>query len=582
MPRQPILTVLGHVDAGKTALLDSIRGSDIVSGESGGITQMIGATEIPDETLREICGGLLQQLDTDLKIPGLLFIDTPGHAAFSSLRQRGGSISDTAVLVVDIEEGIQPQTEEALEILSETETPFVVALNKIDTIPGWNSESKYFTENLGNQGEKQRQELDQRIYELMAEFDEHGFVIDRFDRIDDFTEKVAVVPTSAKTEEGVPELLMVLTGLAQNYLGERLETHQGPGKGTVLEVSEEKGFGTTIDVIQYDGTIRKTDTLVYGTAEGPKTTEIRNILKSRPLKEIREEKQFEEVEESLPAAGIKIAGKTLEGAVAGAPIRTGTNVEELKEEIKEDLSVGRHETSEKGVIVKADSLGSLEGLLNELEDHELNVSKASVGPVKREDIVEAENQEAKEKAVLAFNVPTTEEAREYITGKDVEVFSDDVIYRIIEDYQERRQEIEQRERREALEGLDRPAVVRTLQDHVFRSSNPVVIGVKVEKGTLTSGRLMNENGEVVGRLKGLQDEGESRDSAVRGEEVAASIADATLERDFDAGDTLYVDVPGEDYQRLRGLEDLLDSHELDALERIVEIKDSRDPSWKIG
>ena len=582
MPRQPILSVLGHVDSGKTTLLDNIRESKIVEGEAGGITQMIGATEIPLNTVENVCGDLLQQLDTDLTIPGLLFIDTPGHAAFSSLRKRGGSISDIAVLVIDVEEGVQPQTEEAIKILKDSQTPFVIALNKIDMIPGWKTEDECFSRNLKNQSESIRQKLDEEIYELMADLNDYGFVIDRFDRVDNFTEKIGVVPISAKTGEGLPELLMVVSGLAQNYLSDQLEVEEGDGKATFLEVSEQKGFGKTIDVIHYDGIIRKNDKLVFGTAEGPEVTDIRALLKPRPLKEIRLDKQYEEVEQVSPASGIKIAGKDLSKVVSGAPVRTGTDIEKLKEEVRKELETSDYDIRTSGVIVKADSLGSLEALMREIDEMDIRVQKAEVGPIRKSDIIEVENEEPVERAILSFNSAATDEAEQLAESKDIRIFQSSVIYEILDDYSKWKKEAEEKRRRESLANVSRPAEIRTLQDHVFRSSNPVVIGMTVVEGVLNQGSLMTEDGEKVGRIKSIQDDNESLDKAEKGDQVALSIANASLERDFEAGDHLYVDINSEDYRKLQHLEDLLSKGEKKALEKIVEIKDSVDPHWKLG
>ena len=582
MPRQPILSVLGHVDSGKTTLLDNIRESKIVEGEAGGITQMIGATEIPLNTVENVCGDLLQQLDTDLTIPGLLFIDTPGHAAFSSLRKRGGSISDIAVLVIDVEEGVQPQTEEAIKILKDSQTPFVIALNKIDMIPGWKTEDECFSRNLKNQSESIKQKLDEEIYELMADLNDYGFVIDRFDRVDNFTEKIGVVPISAKTGEGLPELLMVVSGLAQNYLSDQLEVKEGDGKATVLEVSEQKGFGKTIDVIHYDGIIRKNDKLVFGTAEGPEVTDIRALLKPRPLKEIRLDKQYEEVDQVSPASGIKIAGKDLSKVVSGAPVRTGTDIEKLKEEVRKELETSDYDIRTSGVIVKADSLGSLEALMREIDEMDIRVQKAEVGPIRKSDIIEVENEEPVERAILSFNSAATDEAEQLAESKDIRIFQSSVIYEILDDYSKWKKEAEEERRMESLANVSRPAEIRTLQDHVFRSSNPVVIGMTVVEGVLNQGSLMTEDGEKVGRIKSIQDDNESLDKAEKGDQVALSIANASLERDFEAGDHLYVDINSEDYRKLQHLEDLLSKGEKKALEKIVEIKDSVDPHWKLG
>lgn len=585
MPRQPILSVLGHVDSGKTTLLDRIRESRIVEGEAGGITQMIGATEVPLETVEDVCGDLLDNLDTDITIPGVLFIDTPGHAAFSSLRKRGGSISDIAILVIDIEEGVQPQTEEAINILKESGTPFIVALNKIDKMHGWQSSDDSFLKNVRKQSDKIQQKLDERIYEIMGELNEYDITADRFDRVDNFQKKVAIAPISAESGEGIPELLMVVAGLSQRYLADNLEIHEGIGRGTVLEVSQEEGMGTTIDVIHYDGTIGSDQKLVYGTAEGAKTTDIRALLEPRPLKEIRVDKKFDHVDEVEPASGVKIVGKDLEGVIAGATVRTASK-EELDtavEEVEEELELGEFELQNEGVVAKADSLGSLEALMRELNENDIPVKKADVGEISKTDVIEVQNEVPENRAILSFNTGFNKQGELAAREEDIEIFQSQVIYKIIEDYQEWRQDLQQEQRKRALEAVSRPARVRVLEGHVFRSSNPAVVGVNVIEGVLKpGGHMLNSSGDTIGRIKSVQSENESLDKAPRGEEVAVSLSNATVGRDFEEGEMLYTDLTSKDYRRLQELEDLLSAGEKNVLEEIVDIKDSKDPHWKIG
>ncbi len=585
MPRQPILSVLGHVDSGKTSLLDMIRESRIVEGEEGGITQMIGATEVPLDTVENVCGELLQTLDTELTIPGLLFIDTPGHAAFSSLRKRGGSISDIAILVIDINEGLQPQTKEAIDILKDSNTPFIIALNKVDTIPGWKSEKELFTQNLRHQSDRKQQEIDERIYEIMGELHEYAEIsADRFDRVDNFQKKAAIVPISAETGEGVPELLMVVTGLAQNYLKDQLEVEKGMGKGTILEVTQEKGLGTTLDIIHYDGIINRDDILLYSTKDGDvQTTEIRALLKPRPLKEIRLDKQFRESETSEPASGIKITGKNIENVVAGAPVRTTSkeNLEEAKEQIKSEIEKLEIKTQNEGIVIKADSLGSLEALSREIPD-EIPIQKAEVGEIKKGDIIEVQNESPEYRSIFAFNVGTTEQAEQLIEEKNIRTFQEQVIYKIIEQYVDWKEELEQKQQKQALNQISRPAKIRLLPEHIFNKSKPIVAGTKIEKGVLTPGSsLMTLEGERIGKVKSIQDQQETLDKAERGEELAVSISNATIGRDIEKDQTLITDITGKEYQQLQHLEQHLSEGEKQILEEIIDIKDKKNPHWKI-
>ncbi len=239
--RQPIVAVLGHVDHGKTSLLDLIRGTTVVAREAGAITQHIGATEIPFETLARLCGGLMP---TDgIELPGLLFIDTPGHHSFTTLRARGGALADLAVLVVDLNEGFKPQTLESMQILRRCQTPFVVALNKLDLVPGWRTRKGSFLTNAKRQKKTPGKHFQERFTTVVNELAIHGFDARLFSQVKDFTQTIALVGSSAHWGEGLAVLFMVLLGLAQRYLRDRLHLSDGPAEGTVLELKEERGLG---------------------------------------------------------------------------------------------------------------------------------------------------------------------------------------------------------------------------------------------------------------------------------------------------------------------------------------------------
>ena len=322
--RSPIVSVLGHVDHGKTTLLDHIRGSTIASKEAGGITQHIGATEIPMDVISSICGGFLEKMNIQEQLPGLFFIDTPGHEAFTTLRKRGGSLADLAILIMDVTEGFKPQTYEALNILKSSKTPFVVAANKIDKIPGWNStKGECFSKSVQNQHKNVVFDLDQKIYEIVGTLHEEGFESERFDRVSNFASQITIVPISAYTGEGLPELLTMLLGLAYQYLNEQLQIEEdAPASGTVLEVKEEKGLGLTIDTILYDGVLNKDDRIMMLTKENKViSTKIRSLLKPKPLEEIRESKtMFEDTNQIVAAAGVKIVAPHVDDVVSGSPL----------------------------------------------------------------------------------------------------------------------------------------------------------------------------------------------------------------------------------------------------------------------
>ena len=282
--RQPIVCVLGHVDSGKTSLLDKIRKTSVQAREVGGITQHIGASFFPVETLSQLVGPMLSGIKGEIEIPGLLIVDTPGHEVFTNLRRRGGSVADIAILVINVLRGFEAQTNECIEILKTRKTPFIVAANMIDRVPGWNSyQDMPFLKSYPKQDPYVREDLDNRIYDIIGTFSRQGFKADRFDHVKEFGSTIAIVPTSAKTGEGIAELIMVLIGLTQHYLKSRLQTTEGPAKGTVLEVKEEPGLGLTLNTIIYDGVLSKDDTIVVGGREKPIVTRTRAILVPKPL-----------------------------------------------------------------------------------------------------------------------------------------------------------------------------------------------------------------------------------------------------------------------------------------------------------
>ncbi|MEM4707693.1 MAG: GTP-binding protein, partial [Candidatus Anstonellales archaeon] len=292
--RSPIVAVLGHVDHGKTSILDAIRGSRVAAKEAGGITQMIGASYVSKQDIENLSSGLAEKLKIKLVVPGLLFIDTPGHEAFTNLRDRGGSIADIAILVVDVNEGFMPQTIESINILKRYKTPFVIAANKIDVLSGWNKQNtKSFLESLGKQREDVKLKLDEKIYSIVAKLGGYGFNSERFDRVGDFSKEVAIIPISAKTHEGLAELLLLVAGLSQKYLEKELYINRDePAKGSIIEVKEEKGMGTTIDAIIYDGVLKTGDEFYFLTNKGVKKTKIRALL----LPNVRGGEKYTQVE----------------------------------------------------------------------------------------------------------------------------------------------------------------------------------------------------------------------------------------------------------------------------------------------
>lgn len=569
--RQPIVTVLGHVDHGKTTLLDSIRASKVASGEIGLITQHIGASEIPIKDVKKICGSLLQEMKVKIEISGLLFIDTPGHEAFTTLRKRGGSIADLAILVIDINEGVMPQTEESIRFLKEFHTPFVVALTKIDKLAGWQTkENACFYDSFNQQPKYTQDELEKRLYYIIGQLAKYNFEAERCDRVKDFAKELCIVPVSGLTGEGIADLLVVLAGLAQRYLKDRLTITSSEGKGTVLEVKEFRGLGVTTDVILYDGGIKVGDWLVIGSKELA-VTKVKALLKPKPMHELRVERIFLPVQSVTAACGIKIAAPSLDKIIAGSPLRAVRGKEQIetaKKEVKQEIAEVEIYTDKEGFILKADTLGSLEALIKTLRELGLSIRKAEVGSVLKQDIIEARS--LKQPLIFAFGVKVLEDANKLAKDFGIKIFQSEVIYKLLEEYQEwergRKIELE----KQLLASAVRPGQIKILPGYVFRASKPAVFGVEVLKGTIKPKYKLKKNEKIIGEIKELQSEGKNIKEAKIGDKVAVSIEGVTVGRQIKENDILEVFLTQANLDLLQKIRNKLRSDEIELLDELKE------------
>ena len=578
--RQPVVSVLGHVDHGKTKLLDRIRGTSVQAREAGAITQHIGATEVPIDHIYKVCGKLIGNKKFD--VPGLLFIDTPGHHSFITLRARGGSLADLAVLVIDIREGLMPQTIESIKILRQYKTPFIIALNKVDTIQGWVcEEGRPFVLSERVQQAHTQEAFNEKLYAIIGDLSNEGIYADRYDRIDDFTKTVALVPISAKEGEGIPDLLLMLIGLAQKFLEQQLAKEEGPGRGTILEIKEEKGLGKTLDMILYSGVLKQGDTVALGTRGAPIVTKIKAILKPRPLDEIMDPRdKFERVKELHAAAGVKISCQNMEGVIAGAPLRVVKNERDPAiAEMTEEASI-KIELQDDGVYIKADAIGSLEALAFEAKAAGIPIRRYGMGEITRRDILETDalRGDPLNKIILAFNVKTSKEAEAALEDSGLRIFSNDVVYRLIEEYQEWLDESKRQTDTDKRSEFPFPAKFTIMPNCVFHATKPAIVGIRVLAGRLRPGlRLIGDDGRSLGRIRSLRDGEDVVKEAKQGDEVACAIDDITIGRQAKEEDLIYVDILESSIREFQKLD--LNEDEKMTLEEVIDIKRKEDKFW---
>ncbi|MFA5887348.1 MAG: translation initiation factor IF-2 [Candidatus Nanoarchaeia archaeon] len=569
MIRQPICVFMGHVDHGKTTVLDTIRHTAVAKSEAGAITQMISSSSISIDTIKRVCGSLIKD-PSKITIPGLLLIDTPGHAAFTNLRKRGGNLADIAVLVIDINEGIMPQTTECIEILKQYKTPFVIALNKLDLLQGWREKEGHLLNVIEEQGDSVKQSIEAKMYDIVGKLYEMGINADRFDRVSDYSKQFAIIPCAAVKGLGIPELLMVFIGLAQKYMEGNLQTSSGPGKATVLEVKEEKGVGTVLDAVLYDGVIKTGDTIVIGNPDEPIVTKVKTIL-------VPEKGKLKSVKEAEASAGIKIAANDIEQVIPGVPVEAaGANLEETKARVQAEVNEVMLSTETEGVVIKAESLGSLEALARLLNEKGIKVKKASVGKVTKKDIADASSeQNYANRVILCFNVPSEDTT-------EVKIITSDIIYHIIESYTKWVEEEKRKQQQKALDALTMPGKMQILQGCIFRQNNPAVVGILVQGGIVKADvDLIKLDGTNAGTIKAIQAERETIDKAEKGKEVAISLPGITVKRQIDENDVLYVDVPENDFKELKKYKNLLKEEDIRLLKELAEIKRKANPLWGV-
>ncbi len=580
--RQAIVTVCGHVDHGKTSILDRLRHSSIQSGESGGITQKISFSLYPMERMKHTYP-IIEKSGVKLDIPGFLFIDTPGHAAFTNLRKRGGSLADLAILVIDINEGIKPQTAEVLQILKLNKTPFIIALNKIDNISGWRSLKENsqtpLKSNIESQPANVKQLFDEKYLTLIGSLDSYGFDADLFYNISDFMKKIALVPCSARTGEGIPELIMMMCGLSQRYLQDRLALGER-AKGVILEVKKEKDTSYA-EAILYDGELEKKDEIAVSDFEGKAIlTKIRILEEIKPLSS-----KFEAKESAKAATGLRLQLAEKSEILPGMPfVEFRNDKAEIEKTFKKEISENI-KTEKQGIIAKADSLGSLEALLVLLGQSNIPIVKAGIGKINKADVISAKaNLEINEldAVIVGFNVTMDEDAKQLLAtnAPQVKVIEDDVVYKLIENLVDFRKAKSAEIEKQRLMSLSPVCKIKLLHQYVFRNTNPAIFGVAIEAGKLTHGvNLMDENEEKIGRTKHIEADRKAVDEAHEGMEVAISVPGINYERKLAGKDFLYSDISESQFRNFKKNKDLLTPKEISTLQEIAEIKRRTKPEW---
>lgn len=588
--RQPIVVVLGHVDSGKTSLLDQMRGTAVQSREVGGITQHIGASFFPIEIVKDITGPLYAQLaKSDSPIPGLLVIDTPGHEVFANLRMRGGSAADIAIVVADVNKGFEVQTVESIEILEKRKVPFVIALNKIDQIPGWNNtKSIFISEQIKAQGSDMISTLDEKIYTVVGSLSKLGYNSEAFWRIKDFTKEVAIVPVSAAKNIGIPELMAVLVGLAQQYMTKKLERHEGETKGIVLEVKDELGLGPSANIILIDGVLKQGDRVVVAKRDNAIVTKVKALLLPKPLDEMRDPRdKFRPVDNVVAAAGLKITSPELDGVLAGSPLYVLKDSEDegrLRSLVESEIKAAIIRTDSNGIVLRCDTIGSLEATVDLLRRDKIPIQSADIGHITRRDVLAASAVKEKDRyigVILGFNVRVLDEAEREASERGIKIFNEKIIYNLVRSYTDWVSYQKEHEDSILFNEISPVCKFQFLKGYVFRRNDPAVFGAEILIGRLRQKiPVINVNGKKIGSIHQIQEGGKNLSEASIGTQVAVSMKEPVIGRQINEGDIFYTDLTSKEAKLLlESFSHRLGAEEQEVFQHILSKKREADPSF---
>ena len=586
--RHPVVVVLGHVDSGKTSLLDKVRGTAVQAREAGGITQHIGASFFPIDTIKRVTGDLFNKISTsDSQIPGILVIDTPGHEVFATLRVRGGSAADIAIIVVDANKGFEAQTEESIEILKRRKVPFVIALNKVDTISGWRSNlgGDSISKAVSMQDKSVVTALDEMIYNVVGSLSRSGYNSEAFWRIKNFTKEVAIVPVSARTGVGIPELLAVLIGLTQQYLSRKLERDEEQGRGIVLEINEEVGLGPAANVILFDGILRQGSSVIVAKRSNAVVARVKAILLPKPLDEMRDPRdKFRHVSEVVSAAGVKITSPDLTGVMAGSPLFVINQKEDearLRAIVEAEIKNTFVSKDINGIIMKCDSIGSIEAISDLLLKQKVPIRSADIGHVTKRDVIEASAVREKDRylgVILAFNVRVLDDALREAQERQVMIFNEKIIYNLVRSYFD--WTTYQKDHQDVIMFNEIPPVCKFqfLKNFVFRRNDPAVFGAEILVGKLRQKiPVINEEGKKIGAIHQMQQSGKTIEEAAKGMQVALSIRGPTIGRQINEGDIFYTDLNSKQAKLLNErFMQRLSEEETEVLTHIIDTKRKSD------
>lgn len=550
--KEPICCILGNVDAGKTSLIDKMKSTKVQKSEAGGITQKINTVILPFNANK-------------FNVPGVILIDTPGHESFYSLRELGATLCNVVILLVDIMEGVKEQTIKSIDLVKSKRIPYVVALNKVDRVVNWESDSSVsIVKNLKKQANNTVLHFEELVRNIITQFAENGLNVELFNRNTDSRKYGSLFPLSAKTGEGIHDLMGGLIKLIATH--RKADIIIKPTfKGILTDINIQKGIGKCLNVLVYDGYLNKQDTLVVGGMNGayfktitkmavstqPSKFQLVNDVKASTLTYITTKGDYET--DYIIGSPVYTIPSTLTG-------KSKTDVEKVARKAievylkKKDDEINKNK-SRHGVLVYASTFGALMAITNHLDDIGVPYIDAKVKDVKSLDlqkVISMNNSEDSKiyNIIIAFDVHVDLKAHDMLKNNlDVSLIEDNIIYRVFEKLEET---IETNKGNVSLKYkrmMSTPCILEILKgkEFIIARRDPIILGVKVMSGELVKNTILQVIRKkkiiILGRVTGIQSNNKDVEKGEVNQEVAVRI-DNTEDtaklygRDFDNTDQL--------------------------------------------
>ena len=559
MLKSPICSIMGHVDAGKTTLMDVLRKTNVAEKEFGGITQDINSYFVNIDTISELTSKITNKYKVEPKIPGVLLIDTPGHEVFNKLRNFGSNLCDVAIVVIDIISGVKPQTIESIKMLQENKIPFVIAATKLDTVDGYKCcNMSSLNDEFKEQEKYVLYSIDSYIQDIKYDLEKINVKAELYFKNKKPKQMYSIVPISSKTNSGLSDLLCLIVYISQEWMNSKMIYDENKKDMVIMKSYNDKKMGWVIDVIIKNGNIKVGEKYIILSTTGPQEIKVRNLIIGK-----------DRVREVKASNCVTVIAANCSQCYSGTKLFPHTsNIKELTKEYDNLLS--SYKLEKNGVLLIAPTLAMLDGLYNTFKD--VKISGVDIGNVNensiRKHLSKFENVSEKEyKCVLYFGELSNHiytELFNYCKSKELNFIREPVVYHLKEAYDEYKDMmVKERQEQQLIKGnAVYPCKLKIFKQHIFMKGgmDHLMFGVKIVEGKILKGsslrlsKELQEKKPILGKIISMQKNNEEVNEGNTGDELCIRLTNPSgllYGRHFDYNDYVYSDITRESIDILK-------------------------------